>query len=160
MLQFHRKVACFSINDSKWRHTQWCFKCCSVCPECILNLFRPVLPGVVDCFLHNGLDFSIRYFCLPICLWVVCDGCTMSYSILVQDFVNHLIAEMSIVICNQCSGSAEPSEYVVAKKLGHYPSIISAGWYCFNRLRDVIYCHQDVHVIKRRGKWTHEIHPP
>ena len=32
----------------------------------------------------------------------------MSHSILVQDFVNHLIAEMGTVIGNQCSGSAEP----------------------------------------------------
>ena len=44
----------------------------------------------------------------PFFLWVVCEGCAMSHSILVQDFVNHLIAEMCTVICNQCSESAEP----------------------------------------------------
>ena len=83
----------------------------------------------------------------------------MSHSILVQDFVNHLIAEMGTVICNQCSGGAELREYVVAKKLGHYPGIISADRYCFNPLRDIIYFQQDVQVIIRWGKWTHEIHP-
>ena len=76
----------------------------------------------------------------------------MSHSILVKDFVNHLIAEMGTVICNQCSWSAEPREYVAAKKLGHHTSIISAGRYCFNPFGDVIYDKQDVHVIKRWGK--------
>ena len=84
----------------------------------------------------------------------------MLHSILLQDFVNQLIAKMSTVICNQCSGSAEPREYVTTKKLGHYPGIISAGWYCFNSLRDIIYSQQDVQVIIRWGKWSHEIHPP
>ena len=73
----------------------------------------------------------------------------MSHSILVQDFVNHLIAEMGTVICNQCSGSAEPRKYVTTKKLGHYPGIISTGRYCLNPLRDIIYCQQDVQVIIR-----------
>ena len=45
----------------------------------------------------------------------------MSHSILLKDFFNHLIAEMSTVIFNQSSGSAEPREYVTTKKLGHYP---------------------------------------
>ena len=160
MLQFHWKVACFPINNSKWRHTQWCLEFCYVRPECIFNLFRPVFPGAIDCFLQNGLDFSIRYLCLSIFLWVVCEGGSMSHSILVQDFVNHLITKMGIVICNQCSWSAEPWEYVAAKKLGHYLSIIGTGRYCFNPHRDIIYYQQDVQVIKRQGKWTHEIHPP
>ena len=52
----------------------------------------------------------------------------MSHSILVQDFFNHLIAEMSTVICNQCSGSAKPREYVTTKKLGHYlASLVRVG---------------------------------
>ena len=63
----------------------------------------------------------------------------MSHSILVQDFVNHRIAEMGTVLCDQCSWGAEPCEYVATKKLGHHISIISAGRYCFNPFRDVIY---------------------
>ena len=125
MLQLHQQVACFSINDSEWQHTQRCLKCRSVCPEYIFNLFRPVLPRAVNCFLQNGLDFSIRYLCLPIFLRVVGEGCAMSHSILVQDFVDHLIAKMGTVIYNQCSGSSEPREYMTTKKLGHYPGIIS-----------------------------------
>ena len=38
----------------------------------------------------------------------------MAHSMLVQDFFNHLIAEMGTVICNQCPGSAESLEYVAA----------------------------------------------
>ena len=64
----------------------------------------------------------------------------MSHSILLKDFVNHLIAEMGTVICDQCSWSAEPREYVAAKKLGHNLGIISTDRYCFNPLRDIIYC--------------------
>ena len=84
----------------------------------------------------------------------------MSHSILLKDFVNHLIIEMGTVICDQFSESAESREYVATKKLGHYPGIISAGRYCFNPLRDIIYSYQDVQVIKRWGKWSQEIHPP
>ena len=84
----------------------------------------------------------------------------MSHPILLQDLVNHLIIEMGTVICDQCSRSVESREYVAAKKLSHYLGIISAGRNCFNLLRDIIYCQQDVQVIIRWGKWSHEIHPP
>ena len=43
----------------------------------------------------------------------------MPHSILVQDFVNHLIVEMGTFICDQCSWSAEPCKYVAAKELGY-----------------------------------------
>ena len=36
---------------------------------------------------------------------------------------------------------------MATKKLGHHTSIISAGQYCFNPFRDVIYGQQDVQVI-------------
>ena len=84
----------------------------------------------------------------------------MPHSILVQDFVNHLIAEMGTSICDQCSWSAEPCKYVAVKELGYHTSIIGAGRYCFNPFRDVIYGKQDVQVIKRGREWAHEIHPP
>ena len=61
----------------------------------------------------------------------------MAHPILLQDFVNHLITEMSTVICDQCSRSAESREYVAMKKLSHYLGIISAGRNCFNPLRDI-----------------------
>ena len=73
----------------------------------------------------------------------------MVHPILLQDFVNHLIAEMGNVIYDQCSRSAESREYVTTKKLGHYLDIISAGRNCFHPLRDIIYCQQDVQVIIR-----------
>ena len=84
----------------------------------------------------------------------------MAHPILLQDFVNHLIAEMSTVICDQCSRSVESREYVAVKKLIHYLGIVSAGRNCFNPLRDIIYYQQDVQVVLRWGKWSHEIHPP
>ena len=80
--------------------------------------------------------------------------------ILLQNLFNHLIAEMSIVICDQCSRGSKSREYVAAKKLSHYLGIVSVGRNCFNPLRDIIYCKQDVHVVVRWGKWSHEIHPP
>ena len=58
----------------------------------------------------------------------------MAHPILLQDFVNHLIAEMSTVIGDQCSRGAESREYVAAKELSHYLGIVSAGRNCFNSL--------------------------
>ena len=76
----------------------------------------------------------------------------MAYPILLQNLVNHLIAEMSTVICDQCSRSSESREYVASEKFSHYLGIISVGRNCFNLLRDIIYCQQDVHVVIRWGK--------
>ena len=84
----------------------------------------------------------------------------MAHPILLQNLVNHLIAEMSTVICDQCSRSSESREYVAAETFSHYLGIISVGRNCFNPLRDIIYCQQDVQVVIRWGKWSHEIHPP
>ena len=84
----------------------------------------------------------------------------MPHFILVQDFVNHLIEEMGTSICGQCSWSAEPCKYVAAKELGYHTSILSAGRYCFNLFRDVIFYKKDVQVIKRGREWAHEIDPP
>ena len=71
----------------------------------------------------------------------------MAHPIILQDLVNHLIAEMSIVICDQCSRGSESQDYVAEEKLSHYLGIISVGQNCFNPLRDIIYCQQDVQVI-------------
>ena len=76
----------------------------------------------------------------------------MSHPILLQDFVNHLITEMSTVICDQCSRSVESCEYVAAKKLFDHLGIISASRNWFNPLRDIIYCQQDVQAIIRWGE--------
>ena len=83
----------------------------------------------------------------------------MLHSILMQDFVNHPIVEMGTSIFDQCSWSAESCKYVAAKELSYHTSIISAGRYCFNPFRDVIYCKQDVQVIKRGREWAYEVHP-
>ena len=64
----------------------------------------------------------------------------MVHPMLFQNLVNHLIAEMSTVICDQCSRSSESLEYVAAEKFSHYLGIISVGHNCFNPLRDIIYC--------------------
>ena len=64
----------------------------------------------------------------------------MAHPILLQDLVNYLIAEMSTVICDQCSWGSKSREYVAAKKLSHYLDIVSVGRNCFNSLQDIIYC--------------------
>ena len=84
----------------------------------------------------------------------------MAHPILLQDLFNHLIAEMSTVICNQYLRGSESREYVAAKKLSHYLGIVSVGRNCFNPLLDIIYCQQYVQIVVRWGKWSHEIHPP
>ena len=84
----------------------------------------------------------------------------MAHTILLQNLVNHFIAEVSTVICDQCSRGSKSGEYVAAKKLDHDLGIVGAGLNCFNPLRDIVYCHQDVQVVIRWGKWSHEIYPP
>ena len=71
----------------------------------------------------------------------------MAHPILLKNLVNHLIVEMSTVICDQCSRSSESREYVAAEKFSHYFGIISLGWNFFNPLRDIIYCQQDVQFL-------------
>ena len=58
----------------------------------------------------------------------------MAHPILFQNLVNHLIAEMSTVICDQCSRSSVSRKYVATEKFSHYLGIISVSRNCFNPL--------------------------
>ena len=53
----------------------------------------------------------------------------MSHTIFLQDFINQLIAEVSTTIRDQCSWSAESSEYVAAKEFDYHTGIIGACQY-------------------------------
>ena len=75
----------------------------------------------------------------------------MPHSILLQDFVNHLIVEMSTFICDQCLWSVEPCKYVAVKELGYHTSVISACRYCFYPFRDVIYSRKMYKLLNEGG---------
>ena len=72
----------------------------------------------------------------------------MPHTIFLQDLINQLVAEMSITIRDQCSWSAEPCKYVVAKELDYYTSIISACRYCLYPFGDVVHRKKNIQVIK------------
>ena len=72
----------------------------------------------------------------------------MPHTIFLQGFINQLVAEMSIAICDQCSWGAEPCENVVAKELDYHTGIISACRYCFHPFGDVVHGEESIQVTE------------
>ena len=84
----------------------------------------------------------------------------MPHTIFLQDFINHLVAEMSIAIYDQCSWGVEPCENVAMKELDYHTGIIRACRYCLYPFGDVVHNKENIQVTEWRGEWTHEVHPP
>ena len=72
----------------------------------------------------------------------------MPHTVLLQDLINQLIAEMSTSICDQYSWGAGPCKYVDAKELSYHTGIISACRYCFYPFRDVVHYKKDIQVTE------------
>ena len=102
MLQFHRQVACFSINNSKGDIPNGVLNAVRYAQSASSIIFDQSFLELLTVFSRMDLISRFDTSAYPFDCGVTCEGCTMSHSILLQDFVNHLIAEMSTVICNQC----------------------------------------------------------
>ena len=72
----------------------------------------------------------------------------MSHTIFLQDFINQLVAEMSITICDQCSWGVKPCKYVAAKELNYHIGIISACRYCFYPFGDLVHGEENIQVTE------------
>ena len=72
----------------------------------------------------------------------------MLHNTFLQDLINQLVVEVNTTIYDQCSRSAEPCKYVVAKELDYHTGIIGACWYCFYPFGEVVYDKENIHVTE------------
>ncbi|CAN0846101.1 hypothetical protein LINGRAHAP2_LOCUS4295, partial [Linum grandiflorum] len=111
-----------------------------------------------SCLVKNELQLSISHLGLSIGLRMISCRHAMSDTKFLAYLVK-LFVEMSSTITDDRSRYTKPGKQLL-QEFSHYPGIISGKGLCFSPLQHIINRNQDVFVLERSWKRSHEVDSP